>query len=133
MSHFRTVQKMSRYKTNLAPSLQKKIDAHRGDLKCPPRDLLPAFLEVDWEDLKLKIWETQCIVQQAVNYWEETRDVIDLLIINKYLSKVLSPQDTFISNQNLDDAFIVDPNDVAEFRAMIHSIQKEYIYSKCII
>ncbi len=115
MCHLRTMQK-------LAPSLQEKINKRHVDQICPPRNLLSAFREVAREDFKSKVLETQCIVQQAVNYWEETRDVIDLLRINKNLSKVLSPQDTFISNQNLDDAFIVDPNDVAEFRSMILSI-----------
>ena len=127
MCHLRTMQK-------LAPSLQKKIDAHQGNLIYPPRNLLPCFNKAAREDLKSKILKTQCIVQQAVNYWEDTRDVIDLRRINKILSKVLSPQATSISNQNLNDAFILEnEEEEVSFRAMIHSIQKEYIYSKCII
>lgn len=113
MCHLRTMQK-------LAPSLQKKIDAHQGNFIYPPRNLLPCFNKAALEDLKSKILKTQCIVKQAVNYWEETRDVIDLRRINKNLSKALSPQATFISNQNLNDAFIIYPEDEKEFRSMIY-------------
>jgi hypothetical protein len=121
MSHIRTLQEMCRNK--FGRSLQKKIDARQGDLICAPRNLLPAFREVAREDLKSKILETQYIVQQAVNYWEDTRDVIDLRRINKILSKALSPQATSISNQNLNDAFILEnEEEEVSFRAMIHSI-----------
>jgi len=113
MCHLRNMQK-------LAPSLQEKINKRQGNQICSPQNLLSAFREVAREDFKSKVQETQCIVQQAVNYWEETRDAIDLLRINKNLSKALSPQDTFISNQNLNDAFIIDPKDVAAFRSIIN-------------
>ena len=108
-----------RFMQELAPSLRKKIDQHQGNQICLPRNLNSKFREVAWEGFTLKVQETQCIVQQAVNYWEETRDDIDLLRINKNLSKALSPQDTFISNQNLDDAFILEPEEEAAFRSII--------------
>ena len=117
MCHIRTMQSMS---SKLAPSLQKKITAHHGDLICSPRNLLPSFHKAAQEDLKSKFLETQCVVQQAVNCWIEIRDTIDLLRINKNLFKVLSTQERFIFNQNPDHAFILEEEEEEEFRLMIY-------------
>jgi hypothetical protein len=111
MCHIRNMQSMS---SKLAPSLQKKIHDYHGNSICSPRNLLPSFNKAAREE---KILKTQYVVQQAVNRWQEIRDTIDLLRTNKNLSKALSPQETFISNQNLDDAFILEPEDVAAFRS----------------
>lgn len=128
MCHIRTMFEI-RSKSPFAPRLQEKIEAHHGSTNYSPRNLLPEFREAAQEGLKLKIQETQCIVQQAVNYWQETRDTIDLLRINKNLSNALSSQETFILNQNPDHAFILEnEEEEVSFRAMIHSIQPKYVF-----
>ena len=113
MCHLRNMQK-------LAPSLQEKINKHQGNQICSPQNLLHRFNKVSREDLKLKIQETQDSVQQAVNYWIETRDTIDLHRINRNLSKMFSPQEIYISNQDLDHAFVLEPEDEAAFRSIIN-------------
>ena len=113
MCHLRNMQK-------LAPSLQEKINKRQGNQICSPRNLLSAFRKVAREDFKSRVQETQYRVHQAVNYWEETRDAIDLLRINRNLSKMFSPQEIYISNQDLDHAFVLEPEDEAAFRSIIN-------------
>ena len=112
MSHFRTVQKMSRYKTNFAPSLQKKIDAHQGDLICAPRNLNPEFDKVAKDERRLKIEETQRVVQKNLEYLKQ-------IVVNIDIQKT----------HRLNNAFYLTSMEAVSFREMIQQCKKEeYIF-----